>query len=190
MGSGKRLRYSIRKYGKDNHTKIILEFLPNRESLKEREIEIVNSDLLLDENCINLKIGGYGGGKFYSEEHRLKCSKAGNEMFLKKMQDDEFRNNFAELKRKHYYEQLLSGKRKQLHYFYNWNGKTHTDETKQKLSEVKKGTGVGVKNSQYGTCWITKNNEDKKIKKIDINSYLNDGWVRGRNVSIIKKITK
>ena len=95
MGSGKRLRYSIRKYGKDNHTKIILEFLPNRESLKEREIEIVNSDLLLDENCINLKIGGYGGGKFYSEEHRLKCSKAGNEMFLKKMQDDEFRNNLS-----------------------------------------------------------------------------------------------
>jgi hypothetical protein len=54
------------------------------------------------------------------------------------------------------------------------------------MSEVKKGTGIGIKNSQYGTCWITKNNENKKIKKTEINPYLNDGWVRGRNVGIIK----
>lgn len=41
MGSGKRLRYSIRKYGKENHTKEILEFLPSREELIIKEIDIV-----------------------------------------------------------------------------------------------------------------------------------------------------
>ena len=189
MGSGKRLRYSIRKYGKDNHTKIILEFLPNRESLKEREVEIVNSDLLLEEKCMNLKPGGYGGGKFYSEEHKFKCSKSGNEMFLKKMMDEQYRKDFSKKLSDAYKKQLLEGKREKK-YFYDWNGKTHTDETKQKLSEKKKGTGVGVTNSQYGTCWITKNNENKKIKKTDINQYLYDGWVRGRNTSITEKITK
>jgi hypothetical protein len=176
IGSGTKLKYLIHKHGKEIFNMEILEFLPNRESLIEREIEIVNSNLLLEEKCMNLKIGGYGG-----------FPKSANEMFLKKMQDNEFKNNFVSLKRKQYYEQLLSGKRKQNpDYFYDWNGKTHTDETKQKLSEVKKGTGVGIKNSQYGTCWITKNNENKKIKKTEINPYLNDGWVRGRNVGIIK----
>ena len=187
MGSGKRLRYSIRKYGKDNHTKIILEFLPNRESLKEREVEIVNSDLLLEEKCMNLKPGGYGG--FNNEIHMMKVSKSGNEMFLKKMQDEEYRKEFSKKLSNAYKKQLLEGKREKK-YFYDWNGKTHTDETKKKLSEKKKGTGVGITNSQYGTCWITKNNENKKIKKTDINQYLDDGWVKGRHTSITKKITK
>ena len=39
LGSGKRLRYSVRKYGKENHTKEILEFLPTREKLVIREFE-------------------------------------------------------------------------------------------------------------------------------------------------------
>jgi len=42
IGSGKTLRRSIRKYGKENHTKEILEFLENREDLAKREKEIVN----------------------------------------------------------------------------------------------------------------------------------------------------
>jgi len=33
MGSGKRLRYSIRKYGVDEHSKEILEFFESRELL-------------------------------------------------------------------------------------------------------------------------------------------------------------
>ena len=38
IGSGKRLYYSIKKYGKENHTCEILEFLPDRLSLKNREM--------------------------------------------------------------------------------------------------------------------------------------------------------
>jgi len=37
MGSGKRLHYSLKKYGKENHNVEILEVLPNRESLKKRK---------------------------------------------------------------------------------------------------------------------------------------------------------
>ena len=189
IGSGTRLKHLIYKHGKEIFNMEILEFLPNRELLKDREVEIVNSDLLLEEKCMNLKPGGYGGGKFYSEEHKFKCSKSGNEMFLKKMMDEQYRKDFSKKLSDAYKKQLLEGKREKK-YFYDWNGKTHTDETKQKLSEKKKGTGVGVTNSQYGTCWITKNNENKKIKKTDINQYLYDGWVRGRNTSITEKITK
>ena len=58
LGSGKRLWYSINYHGKENHTKKILEFLKNRKELKKREKEIVNEQLLSEELCMNLKLGG------------------------------------------------------------------------------------------------------------------------------------
>ena len=63
-----------------------------------------------------------------------------------------------------------------------WSGKKLSEETKTK---IKTSLSLihhqqGEKNSQYGTCWITKNNENKKIKKENLETYLNDGWVKGR----------
>ncbi len=37
-------------------------------------------------------------------------------------------------------------------------------------------------NSQVGTCWITNSKETKKIKKEDINLYLNSEWHMGRTM--------
>ncbi len=39
---------------------------------------------------------------------------------------------------------------------------------------------IGTANSQYNTCWITKDGLNKKIKKEDIDQYHNEGWVKGR----------
>jgi len=88
LGSGKRLRYSINKYGKENHKKEILEYCKNREELKEREKQIVTEDLIQKQLCINLKIGGEGGSlpgkdspnygrKFkFSDKHKINISLA------------------------------------------------------------------------------------------------------------------
>jgi hypothetical protein len=48
------------------------------------------------------------------------------------------------------------------------------------MSETSKGMGVGETNSQYGTCWITKEGINKKIKKEDLETYQLDGWLKGR----------
>lgn len=66
-----------------------------------------------------------------------------------------------------------------------WTGRKHSVETKRKLSETYKRTQhqKGEKNSQYGTCWITKDAIDKKVPKIVIDEYLKDGWKRGRYVN-------
>ena len=96
IGSGLRLRRSIRKYGVDNHTKEILEYCNSREELVLREIEIVNSELVSDENCMNLKCGGSGG--FCNEEHRLKCYEAG--LIGKRIRlanDLEYRKNYIDM---------------------------------------------------------------------------------------------
>ena len=41
------------------------------------------------------------------------------------------------------------------------------------------------KNSQFGTCWITKNNENKKIKLNELESWIQKEWIRGRKMNSI-----
>jgi len=61
MGSGKRLRYSMRKYGIDNHKKEILEFFETRELLIEAEKKAITPEMITDNNCMNIMSGGTGG---------------------------------------------------------------------------------------------------------------------------------
>jgi hypothetical protein len=174
LGSGKRLRYSIRRYGKENHTKEILEFLPTREKLVIREFEIIDNNLLNDVLCINLRPGGQGG--FISEEqqrHRSIC--AGNAFAKKYKEDENFRKEVIRKRNIGVVKNHKQGK-------YNYNtfeGKTHSEETKLLISQVKKNTGVGDNNSQFGTCWITNEIENKKIHKGDP---IPKGWRLGRKI--------
>lgn len=192
MGSGKILKYSIRKYGKDAHTKEILEYCNSRENLVLREIEIVNKELISDGLCINLKEGGEGGGGFWCEEHMLKCQKAGNESFLNRLKtDDKFKNEISNTLLMNVKKCHKEGKIK----YDNFKFKTHSDETKRLMSEVSKGIGVGETNSQYGTCWVTRNGENKKIKKDNLGDYLSDGWLKDKycsdcNIKIKNSSTK
>lgn len=177
MGSGKRLRRSIRKYGVDNHKKEILGFFENRELLIEAEKKAITPDMVLDDNCMNLKGGGTGG--FVNEEHRQKFLFVGLQN-LKVNQDKRIENMKKTLSsdacRKKMSEALLK-------YFEtnenNFKGKQHSDETKKIISEKAK-LRTGENNSQYGTCWITKDGLNKKIKKEEIETYLNEGWIKGR----------
>ena len=174
LGSGKRLRYSVRKYGKENHTKEILEFLPTREKLVIREFEIIDNNLLKDILCMNLRPGGQGG--FISEEqqkHRSVC--AGNSFAKKYKEDKIFRE---EVEKKRNIGVVKSHKEGKFKYD-NFKNKNHSKETKQLMSQVKKNTGVGKNNSQFGTCWITNEIESKKIYKGDP---IPKGWRLGRKM--------
>lgn len=181
LGSGTRLRYSINKHGKENFIREILEFCKTREELKNKEVEIVNLNEIAKINCINLKVGGYGG--FSSEEHMFKCVKAGrkktDEVLKEKFGGDEnwlsrFNSHVNKIAWEN--EEYRENKLKNL----DWTGKKHSDESKRLISKKRKGTGVGESNSQFGTCWITKDGANKKIKKEDLDTYLNEGWVKGR----------
>ena len=65
-----------------------------------------------------------------------------------------------------------------------WKNRKHKEETKEKMKNVfkKNKHQQGEKNSQYGTCWITKEGVNKKIKKEEINLYLQEGWIKGRKI--------
>lgn len=64
----------------------------------------------------------------------------------------------------------------------------HSEQTKNKLRQIYKKNGhqKGERNSQFGTKWINNGIQNKKIKKDELNTYIENGWVSGK----IKKIKK
>jgi hypothetical protein len=176
MGSGKRLRRSIRKYGVENHTKEILEYLKTRQDLILRETEVVTKELISDDKCMNLKEGGQGG--WINEEHQKKAQISSRVSYKKRFdEDEEFRVKTLIILKNNLRQAYLDGK---YHGRTNFKDKHHSDETKKFMSEQRKGTGVSETNSQFGTCWITKDSVNKKIKREEIETYLKEGWVKGR----------
>lgn len=171
VGSGKKLWYSIKKYGKENFKCEILEMLPDRYSLKEREKELINEDLLKDSMCMNLVYGG--GGGYISPEG---CKKGGTNASKKNWQNDSYREKqikrLSEQSKKFWSDGTFKWRD-------NWTGKHHTQETKEKIGKSNSMKQKGEKNSQFGTCWITNEIENKKIKKNDI---IPNGWKLGRTI--------
>lgn len=58
MGSGHRLHRAYKKYGIENFEKEIIKFFETREELVDYEIEVVTDELIQDENCYNIILGG------------------------------------------------------------------------------------------------------------------------------------
>lgn len=173
MGSGKRLRYSIRKYGVENHKREVLMFFDNRELLIEGEENFITDEMVVDYNCMNLRKGGSGG--FTVEQQRENGRRSNIKQKLLRESDPEWYNKKCEnisLGNKVAYDE---GRRKKYH-FHDWTGEHHSEETKQKM---RKSKNVGSSNSQYGTCWITNEIENKKIKK---NESTPIGWKLGRTL--------
>jgi len=76
LGSGTRLLASIRKHGRDAHTKHIMEMIDTREAADAREQELVTRELLKDPLCLNLTTGGKHGSHEHHMSTREKMSAA------------------------------------------------------------------------------------------------------------------
>jgi len=178
MGSGKRLRYSLNKYGKENFKFEILEFLPNRNSLKEREKEIVDLNEIFKKECLNLIVGGEGG--FISIEGVKRGGKNG---LVRKIREEknlktEWYQNYI---KKHSYglKQSYSNGNREKKQPLNWIGRKHKEESKKKIGEKNSIKQTGSGNSQFGMCWITNEKENRKIHRGDL---IPDGWRLGRKI--------
>tara|TARA_R110000851_G_scaffold47424_1_gene115085 strand:- start:42050 stop:42682 length:633 start_codon:yes stop_codon:yes gene_type:complete len=163
LGSGKRLRYSIRKHGADNHTKEILEYYNTRELLIEAEVKAITSDMIKDNDCMNLTEGGSGGhgARFLTKEQLSKGGKAAGNIHKERLKtDEEFYQNQVRIGTKSLKDYMDLGK----HNHNTFEGKKHSEETKLKMSKPK---NKGNANSQFGSCWITNDIENKKIMRGD-----------------------
>ena len=176
MGGGKRIKNSVKKHGKDAHRKEILEFFESRNDLRNREIQLVNEELINDPMCMNLQLGG--GGGFINDEHQIKCSTAGGLANSDKIKNDEnHRNKFIKLGNDNRNKAINNGNFK----IPSWLGKKHSNETKEKIGKINSELQAGEKNSQFGKIWI--NNDElkinKKINKSEIEDYFKMGFKMG-----------
>ena len=183
IGSGDKIRKSIRKYGKENFKFEIVEMLPDRITLKKRESEIINEELLSDKMCMNLVYGGGGG---YISSEGVKKGREKTDKILK----EKYGENFKSIISKNYYNNLTIEERLKLNekiktgqknsnfdFGSSFRGKQHKEETKIKIGKSNSIKQKGENNSQFGTCWITNEKENKKIKKEDV---IPIGWRLGR----------
>ena len=177
LGSGKILGYSRHKYGDENHVKEIVEFLPSRDALKLREKEIVNEELLSDPLNIYLKYGGEGGW-----DH-----KPGVNILLQKFDLKERSAKAARTRAMRsenlQYAQALSAKLSASHKGQQaWLNKTHTADTKAKMSASMRGRHDKENNPQFGKCWVTNGAAAVMVKKEQLPEYLSSGYVLGRKI--------
>jgi len=172
MGSGKVINRAIAKHGVENFIKVILEQFTCAEAMFAREKEIVTEEFLSRPDVYNLRRGGSGGFDYI------------NKLGLNN-------KNFN-------YDAVVAGLKKaaEENKRKGWPGKKHlvpgwkidkeklqalahspaaTAKRKETYKEIKHGQGV--KNSQFGTMWITNDQENKKIKNSEP---IPSGWRRGR----------
>lgn len=180
LGSGKYLRYSIKKYGKENFKIEILELLNTREELVKRETEIVSLNEIAKKECMNLRIGGSGG--FTKEEQTKGCQASGLKHAKRLLSDKEYRDKCCKAISSGVKQGYSNGTRIKRLRSDTFKGRTHTTATRLKQSIIRQGTGLGERNSQYGTCWVTKEGINKKIKKEELTNFTQQGWILGRKL--------
>ena len=153
FGSGSLLSRSIKKHGRENHIKEILEYLPSREALKLREKEFVSEEILGDKLCMNLKLGGDGGFDHLNtpamRHQKVLAAKKGREAFGKKLREDpDFAKRFGEMSAATFKAAHAAGKIK----YDTFTGRKHSEETKQKMREARKLYGHQKSLAQGTSC--------------------------------------
>ena len=173
LGSGRRIKAEIKKYGKENFVREILEHLLSREALCKREAEIVTEDLLSNPLCLNLKNGGEGGGKIWNDKHAANFHVAGYHAMNVSLSAEQrsVRSAKAQAKRKENGNSLP---------FPLAAIEAARFSEKRKATFADRGHMQGEKNSQFGTCWVTNGVKPVKIKKEQLDEYLAKGFIRGR----------
>lgn len=169
MGSGKILKRAINSYGLTNFTKEILFQFDNEADMNAKEAEIVTEEFVKEDTNYNLCPGGKGGWGYINSNNLTprmlgKTQSEYQKKVSSNLVKNRNKNGLTSKSLKEYFENN-SG---------NFAGKTHTEETKQKMRKPK---NKGFKNSQFGTMWITNGKENKKVLK---DSAIPIDWYKGR----------
>lgn len=141
IGSGTGIKNAVKKYGKENFKRDILEFfLTKQEAYNAQELYIKKFNTLYPNGYNNNQKGGYGVTGLSSKEKSIKLSKIHKGKTISEKHKNAIREFMKTFK--------------------------HTEETKQKMRKPKKNkekysiSKIGNKNPMYGlslmTLWVEK----------------------------------
>lgn len=110
LGSGKLISAAIKKYGRENFTKVILFIFDNERDMNMKEREIITEEFVLLEETYNLGVGGEGGPHFKGLQHsketkeKLKLARIGKIATIetrKKISENNFSKREPNKQREH-----------------------------------------------------------------------------------------
>jgi hypothetical protein len=165
LGSGKLLKKAIKKYGIDSFQRIILVECKKSEDMFAAESMLVTKEWVNDPNTYNLKIGGEGGWDYVNKNPHLRwCGE---------------KRKLQSLKMK---ERTLSGKWSPKACGIGFTGKTHSIESRKKISEKSRlNNKMRLSQSEIDTRidqWNSIKDEKGKNKKISLMWNLSHSQVR------------
>ena len=181
MGSGKLIKAAIKKYGIENFIKEILFIFDNETDMNNKEKELV----VLSENSYNLCEGGKGGFGYINSDiwTEGKRQRHNNKISGFKKFTKEQRKEYGILGGKSKNELEFGNRIKKLYPNGTRFKSTVSEETKNKISSSKKGKCCGKSNPMYGKVWITNGQENKTIKKEELDKWIELGYSRGKLIS-------
>jgi hypothetical protein len=183
MGSGKLIVKSIKKYGKDNFTKTILEYCDSRESVIELEKKVVNQKFVDRRDTYNTTIGGSGINSSW---------KKSNETIADKLKNDPV---WAELRSRNISlginKAIKNGKcstaTREFQLIRNKKSISKESIEKRKLTYARKKHQQGENHALYGKRIVNNDISWKWVSKEEVENYLESGWKLGK-VNLGKKI--
>jgi group I intron endonuclease len=139
LGSGLALNRAIKKYGRENFIKEILEICNDKIVLAERERFWISAhNATQDPSSYNIASGGFGGNT--GAYHKVGRSGPANAMYGRTRTEEE---KLAQSKRSKEWMQTAAGREFQQRNIVRLNtnnpGKNKSTETKKRISESKKG---------------------------------------------------
>jgi group I intron endonuclease len=151
LGSGIALKKAIKKYGKENFKKEILEECNSTEMLDEREKYWIFYFNATGKDGYNITSGGYGNtkgmkGKKHSDETRQKLRNANLGRFVSEETKQKMSNS---LKGKEFPPMTNETKQKISN---GHKGLKHSEETRQKMSNSRKGKLSGPESVTCPHC--------------------------------------
>lgn len=156
LGSGKLITHAIREFGKENFTREILFIFDNVDLMIQKEVELVTDDFRTRFDTYNCALGG---GEWCTLGMKLKP------------RSDEYRKNMSKAKKgKHTGSLSLEHREKAIKTLVAgaFEGHSHTNETKAKMSEVRSGEGNPMFGKTHTLESIEKNRQSNRGKKRSI----------------------
>jgi group I intron endonuclease len=74
-GSGKALKASIKKHGKENFKKEILFVFDTEVEMNQKEVDLITEEFVARTDTYNMGVGGEGGPHFKGKKHSLETRK-------------------------------------------------------------------------------------------------------------------
>lgn len=187
-GSGKLIKQAFKKYGWDNFEVELLQECSTEEELNESEIKwIAEYEAVYSEEFYNI---AYGGSHSWHPLQDWEKEQRSNEM-KKRWEDPEYRERMSNMLRdkqadgnswmvgrKHSDEtkhKMSESRRGDKHPMY---GKHHSDESRRKMSESAKRRNHLP--TTLGRIWINNGEFSKVIRPEELDHYISKGFTKGR----------